>query len=175
MANKEACQWLETALEMEEKGKRFYDKAVSRCENDECKSVFQTLADDEIVHMERINTIYDKISAGEPWCEDWEELETHPDKLKDIFQQMAKEHLDKVNSGTGDLEALDTGIDFESESIKFYRKHLDEAKDEIEKEFLQQMVEEERRHYGALEDMKLYLTDPSSWFKEKEKTLLDGA
>jgi hypothetical protein len=37
------------------------------------------------------------------------------------------------------------------------------------------MVVEEKSHHKILEDAKLYLTDPSSWFREHEKGGLDGA
>jgi hypothetical protein len=37
------------------------------------------------------------------------------------------------------------------------------------------MIAEERRHFAALEDLKLYFTNPESWFIEKEHHVLDGA
>jgi hypothetical protein len=36
------------------------------------------------------------------------------------------------------------------------------------------MISEERGHYTALKDLKMYLENPESWFEEKERGLLDG-
>ena len=44
-----------------------------------------------------------------------------------------------------------------------------------EKKFLERMIQEERTHHSTLTDMKLYLSDPSSYFIETEKHGLDGA
>ncbi len=63
----------------------------------------------------------------------------------------------------------------EEGSIKFYTDQLTKAVDPIEKEFVDQMIVEERTHLRSLEDLKLFLTDPDSWYIEKEHHVLDGA
>ena len=37
------------------------------------------------------------------------------------------------------------------------------------------MVKEERTHYATLSDIKLFLTDPESYYTEIERHGLDGA
>ena len=53
--NQAACNMLSAALEMEEKGKKFYDKSAQTCKNNECKEVFSMLSKEETLHIERIN------------------------------------------------------------------------------------------------------------------------
>lgn len=59
--------------------------------------------------------------------------------------------------------------------VAFYQDHLSKAKDRVEREFIEQMVTEEKSHHAALSDMKLYLSDPAAWFVEQEHPGLDGA
>ncbi len=172
---KKACAWLSTALEMEKKGKAFYDQSVEQCENAQCKHIFSMLAQDEVVHMDRIQKIYDSLQAGEPWCEEWKDMPPVHESLTRVFRDMAEKHGKDVSAVAADVQALEVGIDFEDKSIEFYKTHLDGAEEDLEKQFLEKMVSEEKDHHLALTDMKFYLQDPAAWFNEKEKAHWDGA
>lgn len=169
-----AMKMLSTALEMEERGKAFYQRAVSTCKNDMGKEIFQTLMEDEDVHMVRIRSIYETLNGKQAWSEEWKELKTKHVDLGDLFRTMAKKHGPKIIADTSDLEALDTGIDFEIRSIEFYEKQLTKAIAPLEQEFIRKMVAEEKGHHAALTDMKFYLSDPAGWFRETERGGLDG-
>ncbi|MBW2637180.1 MAG: ferritin family protein [Deltaproteobacteria bacterium] len=168
-----SLKMLSTALEMEEKGKAFYERVVSTCTNSLGKEMFKTLLEDETVHMDRIRKIYKSLSGKKVWGE-WNDLEISYGNLEAIFRKMAKEHGSKINVETGDLEALDIGIDFEARSVEFYEEQLKKATDKLEMDFIKEMISEEKSHYVALEDMKLYFSDPASWFRERERGGLDG-
>ena len=170
--NKSFCQMLSTALEMEKKGKAFFDKAVSKCQAQQCKDIFKMLAKEEVVHMVRIKKIYDSLSSNQGWV-DWRDFEVEQD-LGKLMKQLVQEHGKNIRAETSDIEALNIGIDLEEKSITYYSNHLDKSTDPLEKEFLQKLVEEERGHHLALIDMKFYLTDPSGWFREMERGGLDG-
>ena len=168
-----SLKMLSTALEMEKKGRVFYQRAVSTCANSLGKEMFKTLLEDETVHMDRIRSIHESLSGKKVWGE-WKDFEISHDNLTAIFRKMAKEQGSKIDVETGDLEALDIGIDFEARSVEFYETQLQKATDKLEIGFLKEMILEEKGHYAALEDVKLYLSDPASWFREKERGGLDG-
>ncbi|MBW2631917.1 MAG: ferritin family protein [Deltaproteobacteria bacterium] len=171
---KRAMEMLSTALEMEERGKAFYQRAVSTCKNDMGKEIFQALMEDENLHMVRIRSIYETLSGKQAWSENWKELKVTHGDLGSIFEKMAKKRGSEIDVDTSDLEALDTGIDFEARSVEFYEKQLTKATNPLEQEFIRKMVAEERGHHAALTDMKFYLSDPAGWFREKEHSGLDG-
>jgi len=168
-----SLKMLSTALEMEEKGKVFYEGVVSTCKNSVGREIFKMLLEDEKVHMDRIKKIYESLSGREVWCS-WDDLEAPHGNLTAIFRKMAKEHGANVSVSADDLEALDIGIDLEARSVEFYGGQLEKATDELETAFIKEMISEEKSHYVALEDMKLYLSDPASWFRERERGGLDG-
>ncbi|MBE9569830.1 MAG: ferritin family protein [Proteobacteria bacterium] len=169
-----SLRMLSTALDMEEKGKEFYEGAIETAKNEVGRDIFRTLMEDENIHMDRIRKIYASLSDNQAWSEEWKGLKVKHDDLGELFRQMAKKHGAEITADTSDLEALDIGIDFESRSVEFYEEQLTKAVDPLEQEFIRKMVTEERSHHAALTDMKLYLSDPAGWFREKEHGGLDG-
>ena len=164
-----------TALEMEEKGKAFYEKAKSTCQNKLGRQIFRMLMEEEIVHIDRIKTIYESLKGAQAWSDEWKAMKIEHKGLRRVFREMALTHGKNIKTETSDLEALDIGIDLELRSIAFYEKQSGRATDPKEKEFITQMIGEERTHHTTLADMKYYLTDPASWFIESERAGLDGA
>jgi rubrerythrin len=170
-----SLQMLSTALEMERKGKTFYDEAISTCQNEVGREMFRMLMKDEVVHMDQILKIYEALKAGGAWSDEWKSIRSEHKDLRELFREMVSDHGTRITSKTSDLEALEVGIDFESRAISFYQEHLEKATDSLEREFIEQIISEEKSHHAALSDMKLYLSDPAAWFVEQEHPGLDGA
>ena len=168
-----AMTMLTTALEMEEKGKKFYDDAAVTCKNKVGREIYELLSKYEVEHVERIQQIYDGLTKGLGWKEDTASFAVTTD-LGEAFRKLAASHKE-TKADADDVQALGVGIEFESASVKFYEEHLGESENEIEKKFLEAMVAEERGHLNLLSDMKFYYTDPAAWLMEKERAGLDGA
>jgi len=158
-----SLEMLQTALSMEEKGRSFYEKAMSECHNEYGKEIFTFLRNEEIVHVGRIKKIHASMSSGKGWSTDWKEVKARPRDLETFFKEM-REHSDgNMKADTSDLDALEIGIDFENKAVDFYKGELERSDEEQEKEFIQMMIIEEKKHVEILEDMKLYMTDPEGW------------
>jgi rubrerythrin len=166
---------LATALEMEEKGKAFYEKAVISCRNPQCKEIFSALVKDEVLHQDRIKQIHETLASGKCWTGDWKTVKGVSNDLRVLFQNLAAREKEKIKAEATDLEAVDIGLDFESASVKFYQEHRTRTTDPLEAAFLDQMIQEEKGHWKALNDTRYFLTDPEGWFMEKERAGLDGA
>ena len=101
-----AMQMLATALEMEKKGKEYYDRAARTTGNELGREVWKMLGEYELQHMDRIKEIYDSLQAGKGWTE-----ETGPvfrfraiwDRSSAGWPKNQKEH---IRGDTGDIEAL---------------------------------------------------------------------
>lgn len=172
--NQCSIDMLATALEMEEKGKAFYKKALSSCGNPQCRGIFSALMGDEVIHTRRILQIHNDLTSGKCWTRDWESIKGSHEELSAIFKDLAKKAREKIKAETEDLEAIDMGLDFELASVKFYQDHRAKATDPLEAAFLDQMILEEKEHWKALKDTRYYLTDPEGWFMEKERAGLEG-
>jgi rubrerythrin len=169
-----SMQMLKTALEMEEKGRKYYEKAAGTAHNELGREIFQMLGNYEVEHAERIQQIYESLKNGQGWKQELANFPVISD-LGHIFARLAGQQKEHIRADTGDVEALGVGIDFESASIDFYEQHLSQAAEPLEKQFLKRMIEEERQHLNLLADMRMYYTDPESWLLEKSRGHLDGA
>jgi rubrerythrin len=174
-ASESSLEMLDKALEMEKKGKDFYEKAAGNCRNEIGREVFQTLRRDEDVHIARIMDIYNGLTKGSAWNSEWKEKDFSHGDLTVLFLDLARKHRTRSTADAGDIQALETGIDFELGSVAFYERVLAATEDTLGREFIGRMVFEEKSHHKILEDARLYLTDPSSWFQEHERSGLDGA
>lgn len=176
MANaKKTLELMKTALEMEKKGKDFYDKAAGACKTELGREIFSMLAKDEVVHLERIKTIYNSLEEKEKWTDEWLNVKEAHSSIKDIFRDLVSKYRVHSKTDASDLDALEVGIDLESKSVAFYEKEFEGAMDPMEKRFAEKMMAEEKSHLSILRDTKFYLTDPAAYFTEKEKWGLDGA
>ena len=164
MANQEnkALDMLKTALSMEEEGEIFYKKAAGDSTNALGREIFEILMKDERVHHERIQKIYNTLTAQNKWSDKWKTIDVGHKGVRELFQEMAMAHGQTIQADPSDLQALDVGIDFEYKTVKFYEEHLKKATEPLEKEFIEKMVTEEREHYIALKDMKFYMTNPAA-------------
>ena len=165
---------LSKALEMEQKGYEFYERTISACRNELGVKIFTMLRDDEVIHTRRIKAIYESLKGGQPWGREWKNLQFNHRDLTVMFKDLAKAQGPNISPGSGDLEALEVGIDFETRAVAFYEGHLAAATDPLEREFIEHMIEEEKGHHTALADMKYFLADPAAWFREQEGSAFDG-
>ena len=174
-AEERALKMLNTALEMEEKGRSFYEKAITGCGTSVGTQIFEMLRNDEIIHVERIKQIYTALQGGGDWNEGWKSLNPDHAALTGVFRALAQKHGEDIGTCTDDIKALEVGIEFEEKAVTFYTEQLESASDALEKQFIEKMIVEETDHHQALVDMHFYLTDPESYFIETEKHGLDGA
>lgn len=165
---------LSTALEMEEKGKAFYEKAVLTCKNPLGVKIFTMLKKDEDIHVQRIKKTYEQLNTQHTWSEEWKSFgEGHSD-LGKVFRDLAMVQGQNITADTGDLDALSVGIEFEFKSVRFYEDQLKVATEPIEQEFIKRLIVEETGHHTALAEMKAFLADPAAWFREQERSSFDG-
>lgn len=173
--NDRALKILSTALEMEEKGRAFYQKAAKECKNELGKEMFSSLMSDEVVHAGRIKNIFSSLQAGRGWNEEWKSLHGSSKNMSKFFTDFAKRNGTNIKADSSDIKALEVGIDLEQKSINYYQENLKTAVDAIEKAFLEKMILEEKYHHKLLNDTKLYLSNPTAWFNEQEHSGFDGA
>ena len=95
--------------------------------------------------------------------------------VKDILKEMVQK-VSQMEAGDDDtLKAIQTAIAFEAQGVTFYARFRDEVSDPKEKAFFNLLADIEHEHFVSLKDTEEFLTDPASWYREKESSSLDGA
>jgi rubrerythrin len=172
--NEKLLKMLSTALEMEEKGTAFYKKAALECRNELGKKMFESLAADEIVHIERIKEIFSSLESTQKMDSKWEGFKSRGQNMEAFFRDFTARNKTNVKADSSDVKALDVGIDLEQKAIRHYEGALPGATDGLERRFVEKMIAEERKHFKLLSDAKFYLTDPDGYFTETEHHNLDA-
>jgi len=164
---------LNFALKFEREGKEFYKKAARITNNSLGKEIFQTLAKEEILHMENIQKIYQNIEKEGEWRERITVI-GNPEQIKTVFVE-AMEKIDKeIKVSTSYLDALKKAMEMEERGEKLYNSLAEKAIDPLEKRFYLTLSVEERSHFLLILDSYDYLSDPAGWFAQKERSSLDG-
>ena len=165
---------LTAAIKFEEDGRKLYLECIKKTDHPWGKNLFQSFADDELKHIERLKEAFDKLTVSEKYTEGPLPLAAEK-QWKNIFEK-AKNKIDTVvKASTSDIDALKLGIDFEERGLKYYKKLSEESKNPLEKKFYQILAQEENSHLLIFKDSYELLTDPASWFERTEKIGLDGA
>jgi len=164
---------LEFALQFEREGKEFFEEAAKITNNSLGKDVFQALAEEENIHMNKIMEVYQNLENKGKW-EERITVVGNPDGVKTVFAG-AMEKIDKdIKVSTSDLEALKKAMELEQRGQKLYNGLAEKAADPLEKRFHLTLATEERGHFLLILDSYDYLSDPAGWFAQKERSLLDG-
>ena len=174
MEKKSGLDALKAAIKFEEDGRKFFLDAGKKTKQRYGQLMFQSIADAELEHIQRIREVYDSLTKTGDWP-DSPALFTPPTPLKNIFEE-ARERLDQnVKVEADDIEAVAMAREYEEKGLRFYKDLADRAKALIEKKFYQQLAHEERGHLLMFQDMHEYYIDPVHWFSQREKPHWDGA
>ncbi len=164
---------LKFALENEQKERDFYLANARRIKNLAGKNMFKQIADEEKEHFEMLKKLHDQWEAKKKWPA------TIPLKVRkslagNILKSMADKKATRIKGDEDDLKAVRAAIDFEARGMALYTKLEEGSEDPKEKAFFNLLAGIERQHFLSLRDTEEFLTDPSSWYQNVEKTTLDG-
>ncbi len=145
---------VEIGVQIEKNGRDFY-REVAECSADEAyKKVFKYLMEAEENHIEVFSRILSSVQSYEP-------PEAYPGEYFSYMKAMADEHVftkknagcelgKKVKSGS---EAIDIGMGFEKDSIKFY-EGMKKVVPEKDHSLLDSLIGEEKKHLRELGELK---------------------
>jgi rubrerythrin len=157
---------LKFALELEAMGAQLYLTLAAKTTNRLAKLLFYSLADKEVEHARRFDTIYADLHNKNSDVSLPKETEAGVEQeLKAFFKKAGETDL---KSGKVQIEGYESAMELERKSYDAYKKFGDEAKTEAEKKFFQALMAEENEHYVALSNVYLYLTDNGDWMQEDE-------
>ena len=165
---------LATAIKFEEDGRKLFLECMNKTEHHWGKGLFQSLADDELMHIERLKETFEKLTISEQFAEGPLPLAAEK-QWKNIFEDAQGKVDTMVKGSTGDIEALTLAINFEEKGMAYYKKLSEESPNPLEKKFYQILSEEENRHFLILKNSQELLTDPATWYEKNERIGLDGA
>ncbi|TKB06999.1 ferritin family protein [Desulforhopalus sp. IMCC35007] len=156
----------EFAMKMEKDGEAFYREIAKKTNNAGLQKIFNTLADEEVVHYNTFKKIYEKSPA--------KAVESNVlDKAKNIFIEIKDAGGLDLSSETLQTEAYEKAMEAEKEAYTFYEQKANESESQEEKDILMTFAREERRHYQLLKNVLEFVGRPDQWLEDAEYTTME--
>jgi rubrerythrin len=152
---------IKTAIQMEQDGYSFYKKTASQTSSDMGRTLFETLATDELLHLDIFQKLFENtISKNE-----WNELVKSSKKYANIpvFPKDLKTDTD-INPDANELDALRIAMDSEKAAIEYYTKIQDEIQETEIKDIIDEIINQEKNHYQLLEEEFNHINKTGFWF-----------
>ncbi len=155
---------LNSALSLEHSGHDYYVRVAENAKNPLTREVFNALAAQELLHMERIQDIYHGLQFPE----------SVPHVHADDMQAMVRGIFARFSSHErqtwemDNAEAYEYASDLERQSIAMYNKLAADSNDAAERQFFEELSREENAHLNALENVYNYLQRTGDWFASDE-------
>ena len=149
-----AAEVFKIAVEIEENGRLFYEKAQAKTDDVEVKKILAGLALEEIEHKKRFTVLKDELPASTAESTVWD-----PDnEIDQYLKMMADMHVfrseDEVEARLAEIknaaQALKLAIQFEKDSIVFFAEMQNLAENEASRQKIGQLVKEEQGHLRKL-------------------------
>jgi len=151
---------IKTAIQMEKDGFAFYTKSAAQTSSEQGRQIFQSLAEDENMHIQVFSKIFEEAIGKE----EWDALVRSSMKYTNI--PIFPKDLNEVagaSPDTNDVDAVSIGIDSEKKAIDYYNDIKSQTEDEKIREVLDKIIEQEQSHLLILEGEFQYLSSWGSW------------
>lgn len=155
---------LKSALDFERTGHDYYASVAEKVKNPLTKEVFSALAGQELVHMERIQEIFDNLKA------EGVQPHVHAEGIEQMVQRILKQFTTHERDAweMDNAEAYEYAQDLERQGIAMYNRLAEESLGSVEKQFFKALSEEEFFHLTALQNVYFYLERTGDWFGSEE-------
>ena len=150
----QASDIVEIAVRIEENGVNFYRFAEQLAKQEEAKKLFSSLAEAEIAHKKTFEGIFakmDKLTPPESYDGEYAVyLRAYVDNNIIFTKEVMDKELAKVKDT---IAAIDFAIKRELDSILYYHE-IKRLVPVAQHAAIEQIIEEERKHFSALTEMK---------------------
>ena len=153
---------IKTAIQMEKEGYSFYQKAAAQTSSDMGRTVFKSLAADELLHLE----VFEKLFNEKVGKEEWYDLVNTSNKYSDVpIFPKDLEKIEGANPDTNEIDALRIAMDSEQRAIDYYTKIRENSSDEELIKIISEIINQEKNHYNILEGEFHHINSTGYWFE----------
>jgi len=164
---------VETAIQLEKDGVKFYTDAAETDLHPLGKAMFSSFIEEEKKHIRKLEDLLMESDSGDG-APVQAKLEDIFENIKTVFRKMYKEDEVMVDVNTDDLKAIKTAIDFEKDGSNLYIEAAKATTDKLEKEVFTFLGNEEESHLQTLKNMHKELEDAyKQAARQEDRTRLD--
>jgi len=142
------------AMNLEEEGRDFYDEAARLSKHKETKEIFNKLRDEESDHYQTFKDLLDTTISAQDSLKEYfsinEEVASYLNSLIEtgLFKGIDKQSIKRLK----EVDALETGLKVERDSILYYTQAQAASANPKAKEVMSKIIDIEKEHLIALTD-----------------------
>jgi rubrerythrin len=167
---KQTLAALQTAIQMEIDGKKFYQRLSNTGGNVAGRQLFAALAEEEDRHLDNFEQIYRSIEANQGWPE----IKLGASQAGTTTTILSNPPVGNIGSTASELKSVEKAMQMENKTLDYYLEQAAGATYPLEKQYYEAVAGQERIHHAVLLDYYEFLKDPAQWFTMKERQSLDG-
>jgi len=149
----------EFAMQMEKDGEEFYRDLARNVQNTGIRYILTMLADEEVGHF----NILHEIAMVNPEPGETSVL----NRAKNVFQEM-KETGQTLHVDQSQIDLYKEAQLLEQKSIDFYTEKARQVDDPLQKQVLERLASEEKKHYFLLNNIVDFVSRPTTWLENAE-------
>jgi rubrerythrin len=172
----QALATLESAIQLEKDGIKFYSRAADMVNNLRGKKSMLSLARDEEEHLRKLQIEYNNLENTSTWL-GLGALGVDGRVTVDvnkIFPAYDESIGKMVKPEDSDIDAMHLAAKMEEDSYVFYAKAAEETGDLNAQAVYNFLADQESNHLEFVNTTLEYLERPWEWFQEQEKPILEG-
>jgi hypothetical protein len=154
----------DTAIAFEKKGREFYLHKANEASDLLGQKLFATLAEDEILHAQRIEQLKRHLLGEGAMPQAPHAVQALQEMLQTFFNQ----HRAQLSKKSTNLEIYEFAMGMESQGIAMYTELAAASQHEAEKKFFLALIEEEKSHLEAIQNVHFLLSDTGNWNENEE-------
>jgi rubrerythrin len=159
---------LDSAIQLEKDGREFFLETATKADNDIVRKVMESLAEDELRHIDWIEQHYPEAKSAEEANREFYK------RLSGLFADVGEEEKEKVAASEDDLKALDHALAIEHKASNAYKEWAKDAEDDEVAELCRVLAGVEHFHAQLIENTMQYLKKPGDWFMQEERWIFEG-
>mgnify|MGYP001593553354 CR=1 FL=1 len=157
---------LHRAYELEKKGMEFYIESAIKSKNALARRTLFSLAQEEIKHMMKVDEISFALDNTEKWPKITALVHgSIEESIKQFFNNTGKEFIDRDSEGA---HIIEEAMEFEKNSYELYSELSKKSEPGQQREFYTELMNQEREHCDALDNVYYYLMNTGDWFEKEE-------
>ena len=152
---------IKMAIQMERDGYSFYKKAAAQTSSEMGQEIFESLASDELIHLETFQKIFEEKVGRDEWdalvnsSQKYTRLPVFPKDLKAVKG---------AGLDTNELDAIHMAMDSEQQAIDHYTMIREGTGDENVAKIILEIIKQEKNHYYILQEEFSHLSNTGYWY-----------
>lgn len=149
-----AAEVFQIAVEIEENGRAFYEKALAKIEDPDVQAIFQDLALQEVEHKKKFLELKEKLppqASQSTVFDPNNEMANYLKMMADGHVFRTSDNVDRKLAQVKDaVDALRMAMEFEKDSVIFFLSMQEATEEEKGRQFIGLLVKEEQEHLRRL-------------------------